>query len=143
MKNATKATMLAAAAILLSSPALAEGYQQSTGADVQVPSSASNNDYIQTDETGASIHTDTMQSGTTANTGTATATSTSLAGLDSGTIEQVQESLRDEGHSVSVDGIWGPRTAEALRQFQQANGLSVTGAPDSDTLAALDVDANR
>lgn len=65
-----------------------------------------------------------------------------LSGLSNQQIQDAQQSLRQEGHSLSVDGIWGPQTAQAVRQFQQENGLDVTGSLDSETLAALDVDAN-
>lgn len=59
--------------------------------------------------------------------------------MDAQTIQSVQASLRNEGHSVSVDGVWGPKTAAALRDFQRSNSLSATGTLDSETLAALNV----
>lgn len=40
-------------------------------------------------------------------------------------------------HPGPVDGIAGSLTADALRQFQQANGLPVTGLADDATIAAL------
>lgn len=57
-------------------------------------------------------------------------------------VESVQASLAQEGYAVSVDGVWGPQSAEALRQFQQANNLDATGQIDAQTLAALNVDAS-
>lgn len=59
--------------------------------------------------------------------------------MDAQTIQSVQASLRNEGHSVSVDGVWGPRTAAALRDFQRDNSLSATGTLNAETLAALNV----
>jgi hypothetical protein len=59
--------------------------------------------------------------------------------LDRATVQSVQASLKNEGHSVSVDGVWGPRTAAALRNFQEANNLPATGTLDSQTMAALDI----
>lgn len=63
--------------------------------------------------------------------------------LSSAEIQDVQQSLNDEGYSLSVDGVWGPQTRDAIRNFQQANNLDVTGTLDSQTLAELDVDVNR
>lgn len=57
-------------------------------------------------------------------------------------VESIQASLAQEGYNVSVDGVWGPQSAEALRQFQQANNLDATGQIDAQTLAALNVDAS-
>lgn len=39
--------------------------------------------------------------------------------------------------SEEPDGLWGPRTEEALRRFQKDNGLPVTGVPDAATRRAL------
>jgi hypothetical protein len=36
-----------------------------------------------------------------------------------------------------ADGLMGPRTGSALREFQVANGLSATGQADPETLVAL------
>ena len=37
----------------------------------------------------------------------------------------------------SADGIWGPRSANAMRGYQQSNGVEVTGSPNRETLALL------
>lgn len=60
-------------------------------------------------------------------------------GIDSGRIENVQSKLQQEGYTVSADGIWGPQTISALRDFQRENDLSVTGSLNNETLAALDL----
>jgi len=53
-------------------------------------------------------------------------------------VRQVQQKLNDMGyHAGSVDGVLGPRTESALRQFQHARSLDATGDIDSKTLAAL------
>ncbi len=53
-------------------------------------------------------------------------------------VRQVQQTLNDIGyHAGSVDGLLGPQTESALRQFQQARTLPATGHIDSKTLAAL------
>jgi len=55
-------------------------------------------------------------------------------------IRAVQQALNDKGyHAGAVDGIMGPHTGTALRQFQQAQNLRQTGRPDAQTLAALGV----
>jgi hypothetical protein len=48
-----------------------------------------------------------------------------------------QELLRAWGRHVPVDGIFGAKTARASRRFQEAHGLSVTGAVDNATWRAL------
>lgn len=55
-------------------------------------------------------------------------------------VRQVQEKLKQEGYQVGpVDGIWGPKTQSAVREFQQAEGLEATGQLNQQTLAALEV----
>lgn len=54
-------------------------------------------------------------------------------------IREVQEYLRtlvlvDNNHrELAVDGIFGEETEDAVKQFQLANGLPVTGRVDSET----------
>lgn len=51
-----------------------------------------------------------------------------------------QEKLKGLGYDPGpVDGLIGPQSQAAIRNFQQAKGLDTTGRLDSDTLAALDV----
>jgi peptidoglycan hydrolase-like protein with peptidoglycan-binding domain len=53
-------------------------------------------------------------------------------------VRHVQQKLNDLGyHAGSVDGVLGPRTQSALRQFQHARNLNATGHIDSKTLAFL------
>ena len=57
------------------------------------------------------------------------------------TIRSVQQNLNDHGYNAGpVDGIMGPRTRAALKEFQQANGLKEDGRLDQQTLAALGVE---
>jgi hypothetical protein len=58
---------------------------------------------------------------------------------DPSVVRSVQQSLNQRGYSVDVDGQWGPNTENAVRQFQQANGLPQTGDLNSQTLSALGV----
>ena len=53
-------------------------------------------------------------------------------------VRSVQEMLKREGLEVGpIDGILGPRTAAALREFQQQHGLARSGEPDAATLKEL------
>ena len=55
---------------------------------------------------------------------------------------EVQQALKDKGHDPGqVDGVLGPRTQQAIRDFQEANGLPATGRLDAETAAALGVDS--
>lgn len=66
-------------------------------------------------------------------------TANSQTKLSAGELQQVQRRLREAGHSVSVDGIWGPETAGAVRDFQQERDLAVSGKLDARTLSELNV----
>lgn len=53
-------------------------------------------------------------------------------------IANVQTALQEQGYyDDEVDGLIGPRTRAALRDFQRDNGLPVTAAIDGPTLKAL------
>jgi peptidoglycan hydrolase-like protein with peptidoglycan-binding domain len=55
-------------------------------------------------------------------------------------IARVQRALNDRGFNAGpVDGNMGPSTVDALRRFQAAAGLPVTGNADSQTMVALGV----
>jgi len=56
-------------------------------------------------------------------------------------ITKVQESLRDKGYyHAKVDGVVGPQTREAIRQYQQSENLPVTGRLDAETAGKLGVE---
>lgn len=58
--------------------------------------------------------------------------------IRSAILAQIQQALADRGlYSSSVDGVYGARTAEALRRYQAAEGFSETGLPDLPTLVEL------
>lgn len=56
------------------------------------------------------------------------------------TVRDVQQALQEKGFDVGpIDGVIGPRTQAALREFQQRQGMSSTGRLDQQTLSALEV----
>lgn len=59
---------------------------------------------------------------------------------DQASVKQVQEKLSEQGYDVGpVDGIFGPKTQQALRKFQQDKGVQPTGQIDQQTMAALGI----
>src|SRR5947207_7277909 len=53
-------------------------------------------------------------------------------------VRQAQTALKDKGHDPGpIDGIHGPRTSAALRSYQKAENIKVTGRLDSDTKSHL------
>ncbi len=61
-------------------------------------------------------------------------------GREGPAVADVQKALLALGYKLpqhGVDGIRGPETEAAVRQFQQANNLTVDGDPGPDTVAAL------
>lgn len=60
--------------------------------------------------------------------------------LSQAEIRQVQERLQKLGYyEGAIDGIYGPKTAEAMREYQRAQGLSVTGRLNQETAQALQI----
>jgi peptidoglycan hydrolase-like protein with peptidoglycan-binding domain len=56
-------------------------------------------------------------------------------------VRKAQQHLRSRGYQAgTADGIMGPQTISALRRYQSANGLTVTGEVDADTLDSLGID---
>ena len=59
-------------------------------------------------------------------------------------IRRLQQQLRllaamdDSYLPLKADGIYGPRTADAVRRFQLRHGLSVSGKADEPTVALID-----
>ena len=58
--------------------------------------------------------------------------------LDPEQAKQLQQKLQDKGHyQGNIDGIVGPQTMAALRDFQTENDLAVTGMLNDETRQAL------
>jgi peptidoglycan hydrolase-like protein with peptidoglycan-binding domain len=53
-------------------------------------------------------------------------------------LKKYQQILNAEGYPAVADGLWGPATQKAVRDFQIANGLSADGQIGPQTKAALD-----
>lgn len=55
-------------------------------------------------------------------------------------IKQVQQKLNQQGFDAGkVDGNWGMQTQQALKNFQQKQGLQASGKLDQQTMSALGV----
>jgi chitosanase len=52
-------------------------------------------------------------------------------------VREVQKALKDAGFEISVDGIFGPSTAEIVKQFQRKNGMVVDGIVGPATMSIL------
>lgn len=52
-------------------------------------------------------------------------------------VKDLQAGLRQHGHAVAVDGLFGPLTEAALSAFQRSVSLAATGVADAATLARL------
>ena len=55
--------------------------------------------------------------------------------------QEIVQKLHDQGFYVrdNIDGKWGPRTSDAVRNYQRAKGVQPSGQLDPATLAALDL----
>ncbi|HET9044869.1 MAG TPA: peptidoglycan-binding domain-containing protein, partial [Burkholderiales bacterium] len=61
----------------------------------------------------------------------------------SAAVREAQQALQQKGFDVGpIDGVMGPKTSAALREFQQAEGLKSSGRLDQQTLSALNVRAD-
>ncbi|HMC09271.1 MAG TPA: peptidoglycan-binding protein [Actinomycetota bacterium] len=58
-------------------------------------------------------------------------------------IRTVQELLRQHGFDVVVDGIFGPKTEDAVKAFQRSRGLTADGIVGNRTWPALIVQVSR
>jgi peptidoglycan hydrolase-like protein with peptidoglycan-binding domain len=54
-------------------------------------------------------------------------------------VEAIQTALKNNGEDVAPDGVWGPKTVTALRDFQKKQGLKATGHMDRATALKLNL----
>ncbi|HEY1723590.1 MAG TPA: peptidoglycan-binding domain-containing protein [Magnetospirillaceae bacterium] len=52
-------------------------------------------------------------------------------------VEHIQTALSQGGEHIAIDGVWGPKTTAAVKEFQKTHDLKVTGHLDTETLKAL------
>lgn len=97
---------------------------------------------------GTDAKSDTMKPGSMKSGGTKADKSSKSRGnraARGGNREQVQaaqQALKDKGHDPgSIDGVMGPKTQKALKDFQKAEGLKDTGRLDAETMAKLGIEA--
>jgi peptidoglycan hydrolase-like protein with peptidoglycan-binding domain len=63
-------------------------------------------------------------------------------GLSNDHVRELQQALQAKGHNVGpIDGIMGPQTQSALRDFQRSQGFETTGRFDDRTRASLGLSA--
>jgi len=56
-------------------------------------------------------------------------------------VRQIQQKLQDQGYEVGeIDGIWGPKTSNALKEFQRAQGMQADGKLSQSAVSALGID---
>jgi peptidoglycan hydrolase-like protein with peptidoglycan-binding domain len=58
-------------------------------------------------------------------------------------VRPLQQLLRARGHTVAVDGIFGPQTEAAVKAFQQSRGLAADGIVGPQTWGRLVVQVKR
>ncbi|PYM95617.1 MAG: hypothetical protein DME08_15395, partial [Candidatus Rokuibacteriota bacterium] len=52
-----------------------------------------------------------------------------------------QQALKDKGHDPGmVDGVMGPKTQAALKDFQKSQGIQDTGRLDAETMSKLGIE---
>ena len=64
--------------------------------------------------------------------------------LSQGQMQQVQQALAKDGFKTGpTDGRWGPKTENAIKQFQQSKQIQSNGQLDQQTFADLGLDASN
>src|SRR5699024_3433113 len=58
-------------------------------------------------------------------------------GSRGGAVQDLQAALNDQGATLAVDGVFGPRTHSAVKSYQSSNGLLVDGVVGPKTRGAL------
>lgn len=148
---------LAVAGALLASPALAQtsgGTRPQTGSEQSKPGDATKPDAAKPGDASApsaspstssgdatksdAAKSDAMKSGTMKSD----AMKSGAAAGNREQVQSVQQALKDKGHDPGqIDGVMGPKTKAALKEFQKAEGLKETGRLDAETTAKLGVDS--
>ena len=56
-------------------------------------------------------------------------------------VKKLQKSLNEKGYSLTVDGVFGSKTRDAVKDYQKKNGLSVDGIVGNKTWGSLNAKA--
>lgn len=76
-----------------------------------------------------------------ADAGTESSPERAASGSQSDEIRQAQMALNKRGFNAGrQDGVWGPDTESAVRDFQKSRGLDVTGRLDERTMKELGIE---
>lgn len=143
MKTWTSALALTITGALLVGPAFAQSPGTSSGGDgtkqpgMQQPGTTPGGTGAPTTGTGT---TDAKPGAAQSDAAKGAAKGQAAAG-NKQQLRAVQEVLKERGmYEGEVDGIMGPKTQAALREFQKKEGLQETGRLDQQTMARLGVD---
>lgn len=142
MKYTIRTLLLAAAVSIPAAAAVADNYSADRAATGSATGAATNMN------TGVGVGVGVGANVNTNNTnGTAGALqadgAVSAQSLSTAQVRQLQQSLNAQGlYSGSIDGIWGPGTADAISRFEQQNnlGTATPGALNTTTLGRLGID---
>ena len=144
MKTWTSALALTITGALLVGPAFAQSPGTSSGGDstkqpgMQQPGTTPGGTGAPTTGTGT---TDAPKPGAAQSDAAKGAPKGQAAAGNKQQLRAVQEVLKERGmYEGEVDGIMGPKTQAALREFQKKEGLQETGRLDQQTMARLGVD---
>src|SRR5262249_54072882 len=97
------------------------------------PSDATKSDTTKSD----TMKSDTMKSDTMKSS---KAMASGGAGRDR--VKAAQQALKDKGHDPGpIDGVMGPKTHAALKDFQKKEGLKDSGRLDQETIVKLGIEA--
>jgi pentapeptide MXKDX repeat protein len=119
----------------------------SSGAPSASPATSPTDSTKSDTSTSGSMKSDTMKSDTmksdTMKSDTMKSDRMTRSGGDREHVKAIQQALKDKGHDPgAIDGVMGPKTSSALRDFQKKEGLTATGQIDQETLAKLGVEAS-
>lgn len=59
------------------------------------------------------------------------------AGMAGDDVRQLQTALKGAGHSVETDGVYGPKTGQAVKKIEQSFGVQADGVARPAVVAAL------
>jgi peptidoglycan hydrolase-like protein with peptidoglycan-binding domain len=122
------------------------GYNPGTGAGATMPNAAGTTQPSYNSRTGAAMGANTgtgtsgYNQGMNANTGMTGTNGSQWGGQMSrrDEVREVQQRLQaDNLYSGKIDGVMGPETRQAVRSFQQQNGLRVNARLDRQTADAI------